>query len=197
MRRRLLLAATLLLSGAVCAGAGNAESDETRQALPHYTVSLTRIQNAMTERFPMRFPVQGLMNLDVQVPQLQLLPAQNRLGALAVVDAAGAALNRSHRGTLAMEFSLRYEASDRTVRAHQLRFNGLQFPTLQPGVVTLLNNYGQALSERTLLEVVVYRLRAQDLALPEGLGMQPGSITVTDAGLRIGFVPQALAAPAH
>ncbi len=197
MRRRLLLATTLLLSGAVCAGAGNTESDDTPQALPHYTVSLTRIQNAVTERFPMRFPVQGLMNLDVQVPQLQLLPAVNRLAALAVVNAAGAALQSSHRGTLNTEFALRYEASDRTVRAHQLRFKGLQFPTLQPGIVTLLNNYGQSLSERTLLEVVVYRLRAQDLALPEGLGMQPGSITVTTDGLRIGFVPQVAATAAH
>jgi len=38
--------------------------------------------------------------------------------------------------------------------------------------------------------VVVHTLRPQDLALPDGLGMQPGSMTVTDAGLTIGFVPK-------
>jgi len=38
--------------------------------------------------------------------------------------------------------------------------------------------------------VVLHRMRPQDLALPDGLGMQPGSITVTDEGLTIGFVPK-------
>jgi len=126
------------------------------------------------------------------VPQLRLRPAQNRLGAEMAVEAAGPALNRSHQGTLDVEFALRYEASDRTVRAHQLRLKRLQFPTLPPTAVALLNVYGPALAERTLLEVVLHRMRAQDLALPDGLGMQPGSITVTDEGLTIGFVPKPL-----
>jgi hypothetical protein len=78
------------------------------------------------------------------------------------------------------------------VRAHELRFKRLQFPSLQPGVVAMLNTYGPALAEQTLLEVVLHTLRPQDLALPDGLGMQPGSITVTDAGLTIGFVPKPL-----
>ena len=51
---------------------------------------------------------------------------------------------------------------------------------------------GEWLAERVLLEVVVHRMRPQDLALPDGLGMQPGSITVTDEGLTIGFVPKPL-----
>ncbi|MBI2751245.1 MAG: DUF1439 domain-containing protein [Burkholderiales bacterium] len=200
MRRRLFLFTPLLLiplSPQAWAEPSNAEPDDEPPARPHHTVSLAQLQRAVVQRFPLRFPIQGLMNLDVQVPQLQLLPAQNRLGAQAVVDAAGPALQRSHQGTLELEFALRYEASDRTVRAHQLRFRRLQFPTLQPGVVALLATYGQALSERTLLEVVVHRLQAQDLALPDGLGLQPGRITVTDDGLRIDFVPKTPAAASH
>ena len=124
--------------------------------------------------------------------KLRLLPAQNRLSAEMAVNAAGPALNRSHSGTLEVEFALRYEASDRTVRAHQLRLARLQFPTLQPGVVALINTYGPALAEQTLLEVVVHRMRPQDLALPDSLGLQPGSITVTSEGLTIGFEPKPL-----
>lgn len=167
------------------------EEEDTLQALPHYKVSAARLQAAVAERFPSRFPVEGLMNLDVQVPQLRLLPARNRMGAEMVVHAAGPALQRRHQGTLEVEFALRYEASDHTVRAHQLRLARLQFPSLQPGVVALLNTYGPALAERTLLEVVLHTLRAQDLALPDTLGMQPGTITVTSEGLTIGFVPKA------
>lgn len=166
------------------------EADDAPQALPHYKVSAAQLQAAVAQRFPLRYPVAGLLNLDVQVPTLRLLPAVNRLGALMVVQAAGPALNRSHQGTLDVEFALRYEAADRTVRAHQLRFVRLAFPSLQPGVVAMLNTYGPALAERTLLEVVLHTLRPQDLALPDTLGMQPGSITVTNEGLTIGFVPK-------
>jgi len=67
----------------------------------------------------------------------------------------------------------------------------LQFPTLQPGVVALINTYGPALAEQTLLEVV-HRMRPQDLALPDSLGLQPGGITVTCEGLTIGFEPKPL-----
>jgi len=62
-------------------------------------------------------------------------------------------------------------------------------------VVVLLNTYGPALSERSLREVVLHRLQPEDLALPNSLGMQPGSITVTDTGLVIGFVLKPLSQP--
>ena len=167
-----------------------AEADDVPQAPPHYKVSAAQLQAAVAQRFPLRYPVAGLLNLDVQVPTFRLLPALNRLGAQMVVEAAGPALNRSHRGTLEVEFALRYEAADRTVRAYQLRLARLAFPSLQPGVVAMLNTYGPALAESTLLEVVLHTLRPQDLALPDALGMQPGSITVTNEGLTIGFVPK-------
>ncbi len=162
--------------------------DEEPQPLPQYKVSAALLQQAVAQRFPLRYPVKGLLNLDLQVPQLQLLAAQNRLGAEIPIDAAGPALQGSHHGTLALDFALRYEARDLTVRAHQLRFRRLTMPSLQPSVVVLLNTYGPALSERSLREVVLHRLQPSDLALPTSLGMQPGSITVTDNELVIGFV---------
>jgi len=169
--------------------------DDEPQALPQFKVSAALLQQAVAQRFPLRYPVKGLLNLDLQVPQLQLLAAQNRLGAEIPIDAAGPALQGSHHGTLALDFALRYEARDLTVRAHQLRFKRLTMPSLQPSVVVLLNTYGPALSERSLREVVLHRLQPEDLALPNSLGMQPGNITVTDTGLVIGFVLKPLSQP--
>jgi hypothetical protein len=167
-------------------------ADDEPAAQPSYKVSIASLQAAVGQRFPLRYPVPGILNLDVQVPQLRLLPAQNRLGAEAQVEASGPALNRNHQGTLDVEFALRYEASDRTVRAYQLRPKRLDFPSLPPSAMALISAYAPALAQRTLLEVVVHRMRPQDLALPDGLGMQPGSITVTETGLTIGFVPKPL-----
>lgn len=170
-------------------GVAQAEpADDAPPAKPHYTVSAEQLQRSVAQRFPLRYPVPGVLNLDLQVPLLRLLPEQNRVSAEMVVDAAGPALERSHKGSFEISFALRYEASDRTIRAHQLRFKRLQFPTLQPGVVDMLNTYGPVMAQQSLLEVVLHQLRPQDLALADVMGMQPGSITVTEAGLVIGFV---------
>jgi hypothetical protein len=155
-------------------------------------VSKAQLQTALAQRFPLRYPVPGLLDLDLQSPQLQLLPQSNRLRVELAVQAAGPALQRSHAGSFALEFALRYEASDRTIRATQLRLQRLQFPTLQPGVVDLLNSYAPVLAEQTLLEVVLHQLQPKDLALADVMGLQPGSITVTDTGLDIGFVTKPL-----
>ena len=202
MRRRHLIPLALCLPvflplGGLAWGASTDTdlTDDAPQAPPHYKVSAALLQQTVAQRFPLRYPVSGLLNLDIQAPQLSLLPAQNRLGAEMVIDAAGPALQGSHHGTLALDFALRYEARDLTVRAHQLRFKRLTMPSLQPSVVALLNTYGPALSEQALLEVVLHRLQPSDLALPNSMGLQPGSITVTDTGLVIGFVPKPLSQP--
>ena len=157
------------------------------RAQARHTVSAEQLQQVVAQRFPLRYPVPGLLDLALQAPRLRLLPEQNRLSAEMAVEAAGPALRRSHTGTFEVDFALRYEASDRTIRAHQLRFKRLQFPTLQPDVVELLNAYAPALAQQSLLEVVVHQLRPQDLTMADVMGIQPGSITVTQQGLEIGF----------
>ncbi|MNT68545.1 hypothetical protein D3C72_2067880 [compost metagenome] len=56
----------------------------------------------------------------------------------------------------------------------------------------MLNTYGPTLAEQSLQEVVLHQLRPQDLAMADVLGLRPGSITVTDQGLVIGFVVKPL-----
>ncbi|MFC5523218.1 hypothetical protein [Polaromonas jejuensis] len=186
MKRRLLITLTAWLAWALaaCSGAPGA------RAQPSYTVSAEQLQQAVARRFPLRYPVGGLLDLTLQAPRLRLLPEQNRLNAEMPVEAAGPALQRSHAGSFEVDFALRYEASDRTIRAYQLRVHSLNFPSLPPAASELLNSYGPALAEQALREVVLHQLRPQDLALADGLGLQPGSITVTAKGLVIGFVPK-------
>lgn len=184
MDRRFFLTAVagLTLAGAALAALPPAQ--------PAYSVSAEQLQRVVAQRFPLRYPVPGLFDLELQAPHLHLLPGQNRLSAEMTVEAAGAALLRRHSGSFDVDFALRYEASDRTIRACQLRFRHLRFADLQPAVSELLNAYGPALAQQSLLEVVLHQLRSQDLALADGLGLQPGSITVTEDGLTIGFVPK-------
>lgn len=188
MKRRLVLSAAARLA----LGAATGLALTRVQAQPGHTVSAAQLQQLVAQRFPMRYPVAGLLDLDVQAPRLHLLPEQNRLRAEMAVQAGGPALRRSYTGSFDVDFALRYEASDRTLRAHQLRFQRLHFSDLQPAASELLKTYGPALAEQSLREVVLHQLRPQDLALTDGLGLQPDSITVTDQGLLIGFVAKPL-----
>lgn len=183
MQRRFLLTMPLWLSlGSAC----SALASPGKQ--PGYTVSAEQLQQAVAERFPLRYPMGGLLDLNVQAPRLRLLPDTNRLATDMVVQAAGPVLRRSYTGAFEVDFGLRYEASDQTIRAHQLRVNALRFPDLPPGPAELLNAYGPALAEQTLQDAVLHQLRPQDLALPDAMGLQPDSITVTAQGLAITFV---------
>lgn len=187
-RRRFLNTAS---SSLALGGAGWLLVARGARAQPRYTVPLAQLQEMAAQRFPRSVPVQGLLDLTLQAPALRLLPEANRLGAAMVVDAAGPALRRSHAGLFDVEFALRYEASDRTLRAHQIRLGRLDFPTLKPAVVQLLNTYAPALAEQSLREVTLHQLRPQDTAVLDGLGLQPGPITVTAEGLTVAFVGKA------
>ena len=184
MNRRKLLTA----SGRLAFGAITSMAMAAAHAQPGYKVSAAQLQKAVTGRFPRSYPMGGLFELTVLAPQLRLLPELNRLGAETVVQAAGAALDRAYTGAFDLDFALRYEPADLSIRAHQLRFNWFRLQGLPPGQAALLNAYGPLLASQALQDVVLHQLTPQDLALPDSMGLQPGSIKVTTQGLVIGFI---------
>jgi hypothetical protein len=191
VRRRLLL--TLLpLMGVPVPGTAQTPAPsapaEQAPALPRITVPQDLLQTEVAKRFPVRYPVAGLVNLDLGAPRLGLLPAQNRLRAEMPVTAAGAALARTQQGSFTVDFALRYEHSDRSLRAHQLKVYRFRFPGLQPEAVDLLNTYAPALAEQSLREVVLYQLPQKEAAMADLLGLRPGQITVTEQGLLVELV---------
>ena len=184
-RRQLLqLGTRLALAGASAAGL------QLAHAAPSYTVTAGQMREALAKRFPRRFQAGGFLALEVQAPALRLLPKENRLGADIQLEASGPALPERHAGVFDLDFALRYEASDQSIRAHQLKVNTLRFSGMPARQAELLTAYGPALAEQALRDVVLHQLRPQDLMLADGLGLEPGNITVTAKGLVVGFVPK-------
>jgi hypothetical protein len=179
MRRRHLLFSGLWL------GSGVVAAQTAQTALPRFTVPLDLLQTEVAKRFPLRYPVAGLVNLDLAAPQLGLLPEQNRMRAQMPVTAAGSALARSQQGSFTVDFALRYEHSDRSLRAHQLKVYRFRFPGLPPEAVDMLNTYAPSLAEQALREVVLYQLQPKETAMADLLGLQPGRIGVTEQGLLV------------
>ena len=184
-RQMLQLATRLTLAAAACAL-------QPVQAQPSYTVTAEQMREALARRFPRRYKAGGFLALDMQAPALRLLPKENRLGADIQLEASGPALPDRHSGVFDLDFALRYEASDQSIRAHQLKVNTLRFSGMPPRQAELLSAYGPTLAEQALRDVVLHQLRPQDLMLADGLGMEPGAITVTARGLSVGFVTKPL-----
>ena len=188
MQRRLLLIRT-----AYCTVGGSALLVlPAAHAQPGYTVSQAQLQQAVGKRFPRRYPVGGFLDIDAETPRLSLLPSRNRLAAFMQLQVGGPALARAYKGSFDVDFALRYQASDRTVRADQLRVNALQFDNLPAQTSALLSLYGPQLAEQSLQGAVLHQFKSEDLALPDGMGLQPDTITVTAQGLAIAFIAKPL-----
>lgn len=178
MHRRGLLAGTLaLLGSAACTTGGSGPRG--------MTFSLDRLQTAVATRFPQRVGTPDLLELALLSPRLRLLPEANRLGLQLDLQAGGPLIGREYGGAADVDFGLRYEARDHTLRATQLRVLALTLDELPPRTAQLARQSLNAWVRQSLAEVVVYRLRAQDLALADGLGLQPGAITVTPEGVEV------------
>ena len=174
-----------MAAAATAAGAGllgACASGPARTTLP-----LAQLQQALAQRFPRSYPLVGAgAQLQVQAPQLQPLPEHNRLRARMVVQVSGTLLQRSSvAGTLELDFALRYEASDASLRATDTRWGALDFPGLGPATTALLRTMARTLAVQWLDDVVLYTLRPQDQKRLAAHGLQPGAITVTAQGLEV------------
>lgn len=160
-------------------------------AAPRYRVGLPEMQQALTGRFPRRYPLAGLLELQLFTPTLGLRPERDQLNALADLQASGPLLpGRPAQGVLDVDFGLRYEPSDRTIRTDRLQVNAFRVQGLPPTLSQLLARYGVSLATQALNDVVLHQLREADLALVEGLGLQPERIRVTKSGLAVDFAPR-------
>ena len=181
-RRRLL--GSLALAGWLPACAS------TAGGIPRYRISMGQLEGALARRFPLRHSLQGLLRLELPAPRLRTLPHENRLSAEFTLTAGGPALRRELQGLFDLDFALRYEPQDRTIRARQPRVNLFQIAGLPRDAADSLLAYGPALAEHALHDLVLHQLRPEDLALADTMGLQPGAIHVESAGLVVEFVPK-------
>lgn len=184
MHRRLLLNHGAAAALALLASCASAE--------PGYTISTQQLQQALAGRFPRNYPLAGLLDLELQAPRLTLLPERDQINAQFDLVATGPLLARRHTGLFDVDFALRYEPADRSIRAHKLHVNTLRIDGLRPPAAELLQRYGPQLAEQSLREVVLHQLRDKDLAPITRMGLQPEGISVTPRGLLVRLGPRPL-----
>jgi hypothetical protein len=155
------------------------------------TLSETELRLLLAGVFPIQRRVLELFELELTTPMLRLLPAQNRLALTLNMSSRERLSGKVGSGHLGFDSMLRYDTRDASVRLTQVRIERLGFeagaaaainPAAQPSNVARI---GQALAERALEELVIYRVPAERQATLRQFGLQPSSVTVTARGLEI------------
>jgi hypothetical protein len=187
---RLAMASLALPSLSAC-------SNPAVQLLTQRSLNLSReqLQAALGQRFPMEQRVADVLDVRLSAPKLSLLPATGRLATELQLDITERLLQSTHPASLALDFGLRFEPADRSVRMHSVRVQQLVFTRLAPAYQTFMNRYAPRLAERALDGQVLHQISEPDWNTLQMLGLQPGEFKVTAQGLSLDFRPPAPTAP--
>ncbi|WP_427913411.1 hypothetical protein ACPWT1_00060 [Ramlibacter sp. MMS24-I3-19] len=154
---------------------------------PHQKLSAAQLYEAMSARFPARFGIPGVAQVQVSAPQLLLLPARNKLGASLQAEASGSGLARVEPGTVDLVFSLRYEGEDRSIRAYEPEVVRIDWPALSDETRQAVQVILPGVARDVAAELVLHRFTSRELALPDAMGFEPGSLRVLDDGVLVEF----------
>jgi len=157
---------------------------------PRYKVSAAQLYEALSARFPVSFGIPGLLQLQVGAVELLMLPARNKLGAALRVEASGPGVDRMEQGMLDLVFALRYEGGDQSIRAHEPEIIDIRLPGLPAESLQTLQMILPGMAREIAAELVLHRFTSGELALPDTMGFEPGTLTVVEDGVLVVFRPK-------
>ena len=152
-------------------------------------ISEADVARQIAKQYPLERKLLGELTVRVEAPRVKLLSETNRIAT--ELDFSGS-LDRSgkgSRGTLALDYALRYDEAAQAVRMTQVRVAKVQIDSLGDRPKAVVEKFGALLAEQLLNDIAIYRFKPEDLKTAEGKGYKPGAVTVTSRGVEITLVP--------
>lgn len=177
-RMRLVVLLLPLVGLAGCAGLGG---------LRNVTLSQEQLQAQIDRQFPRQQRLLELIDVNVARPALRLLPERNRIATDLDLIATERLSGRTARGSLVLEYALRFEPSDASVRLTQVRVQDAKLELGGAPLSPSAARVGAMLAERLLDDFMLYRADAERLKLIQRLGVTAADIVVTSRGVEIQF----------
>lgn len=182
-RRRWMVGSVVALAAALVAGCAALMGPRDVE------VSQAQLQQAVDRRFPIERHYLELLDVTVAAPRVLLRPEVNRLATEFEVLVSDRVFHGQHRGTIALNYGLRFEPSDNSVRLTNVRVDRFEIEGASAVLRQQLDRLGVQLAEQTLNERPVYTLRPKDVEAVQGRGYRPGEIRVTPTGLVLTLLP--------
>ena len=173
------MAAAIVAAG--CAGLFGPRNIEVSQA---------QLQEAVERRFPIERRYLELLDVTVAAPRVTLRPEVNRLATEFQVLVSDRVFSSQHRGTISLNYGLRFDPGDNSVRLTNVRIDRFDIDGAPALLRQQLDRIGVQLAEQTLNERPVYSLRPRDVEAIQGRGYRPTDLRVTPSGITITLLPE-------
>lgn len=193
LRNRAKLASALMGAVVMCAAVMSATVAGCASVMGARTITLTEadVARQITRFYPLERKLLGELTVRVEAPRIKFLSVSNRIAT--EIDFSGS-LDRSgkaSRGTMALDYALRYDEAAQAVRLTQVRVARVQLDTLKDQPKAVVEKFASLLAEQLLNDATIYRFKPEDLKTAEGKGYRPGGLAVTSSGVEITMVPVA------
>jgi len=174
-----VLALLALLSG--CAGLlGTHDVD----------ISESQLTLLVARQFPMERKVMEVIDVDITNPVLTLIPQDNRVGTELDIAAVDRLFGNSATAHIKLDYGLRFQLSDHTIRMTQVRVRELTLASGSSNLHGAAQRLGGLVAEGALENLVLYRMKPAQADEMDRLDLVASPITVTPQGLHMSVSPR-------
>jgi len=154
-----------------------------------YTISQEQLQATLGKRFPYQQKLADVLDLKIMSPRLALLPDMNRISTELDLNLLERIGGRTYTGTMALDYGLRFERTDSSVRMTGVRVSSVKLNNVPEPFNEAISRHMPRMAEQLLSNYALHTFSEQDMSLVSGLGFEPGEIKVTPKGLRVTLDP--------
>ncbi|HEY9023327.1 MAG TPA: hypothetical protein VIP05_03425 [Burkholderiaceae bacterium] len=153
-------------------------------------ISESQLALLMARQFPIQRKVMEVIDLDITNPVLTLIPQGNRVGTELDVTAVDRLFGNSATGHVKLDYGLRFQASDHTIRMTEVRVRELTLASGSNNLHGAAQRLGGLVAENALENLVIYRMKPAQADEMDRLGLVASPITVTPQGLHMSIAPK-------
>ena len=159
------------------------------QVLTRRSVSLSpeQLQQAFDQRFPFEVQPNAWVQVRLSSPRVRLLGQAGRMAAQVQLELRERLLGTRHPAQLELDFGLRYEVSDRSIRMQDVRVRQAALLDLPPTVRELVSRQSALWLQPKLEGQSLYQIKQADLSFVAALGLEPKGFRWTDEALTLEF----------
>ena len=189
--RRRAVARMASLAGAMCAGVLALLSGCASLIGTHdIDISESQLTLLLSRQFPMERKVLEVIDLNITNPQIELIPQGNRVGTELDVMALDRLFGSSAMGHVKLDYALRFQPSDHTIRMTQVRVRELTLSSGSNNLRGAAQRIGGLVAENALDNLVLYRMKPTQADEMDRLSLVASPITVTPQGLHMTVSPR-------
>jgi hypothetical protein len=187
-RRR---AATALAGLARAATLGGGLSGCAAQVRTHdVSIGESQLTLLLSRQLPLQRKVLEVIDLEAGNPQLHLLPDANRLGTELDVSAVDRLFGSRAQGHLSVDYGLRFEPGDHSIRMTQVRVRELTLASGSNALHGAAQRLGALVAEDMLENLTLYKMKPAQADEMDRLGLAASPIRVTAQGIEMTVSPR-------